>query len=289
MGQEALSLAPNERWSTPPSRAGQPGRPALWLVHALGDSSGVFEALLGSGLASTFDLVAPDWPGAGGTASARVDNLDDLAFWLAANVERHTPGVPVGFIGHSLGAAVAVRAICRLQGAVGLFSIEGNLTAADAYFSGLATEFEGAEEFREHFLARIRQLAESGQPSRRDSLWRYHASLSRAAPETLWRIGRSAKTASRSGALGEEYRALTVPTLYYWSRENTPPETQEYIRKHRLLNIEFAGGHWPMVEKPIDTARQIDAFFRPLFPAYGHATDRWAKPAGHTADAAAPD
>ncbi len=269
-----MSDAPQARWSTPPRKAGQPGRPALWLVHGLGDSSDAFEALLASRLACAFELLAPDWPGAGAAVTETVDDLDDLACWLAASIEQHTPGVPVGLVGHSLGAAVAVRAISRLGRVVGLFSVEGNLTVADAYFSGLATEFEVPGEFREHLLTRIRRLAESGQPSRRSALWRYHASLREAAPEALWKIGRSAHASSRRDGLGEEYRALSTPSFYYWSRESTPPETQEYIQRHRLINVEFAGGHWPMIERPEEMAGPIGAFFKPLFLAYRRATDR---------------
>lgn len=240
------------------------GRPVIWFVHALGDASDVFDGLLGSSLQHTFDLAAPDWPGADGVAAQAVDDLDGLADWLVASVDRHTPGVPVGLVGHSLGAAVAVRAVGKLDRVVGVFSIEGNLTAADAYFSGLAMKFEIPSDFHEYVLARVRDLAESGQSSRHDALRRYHARLSRADPETLWKIGRSAKAASHEDALGNEYRALPVPTLYCWSAENTPPETQVYLRKHRLPDVVFTGGHWPMVEQPEETARHISAFFEPL-------------------------
>ena len=251
--------------SVAPRRAGRPRGPALWLVHAFGDSSLSFEALLTSNLASAFELLAPDWPGGGVAPAGRVDDLDGLADWLTRGIDRYTPGGPIGLVGHSLGAAVAVRAVSRLQRVVGVFSIEGNLTTADAYFSGLATAFEAPEEFRNHLLARVRAMAEGATPGLSEALWRYHASLSLAAPETLWKIGRCAGAASRLNALGEEYQALCVPSLYYWSRESTPPETQEYIRRHTLHNVEFTGGHWPMVEQPQETASQIAAFFQPFF------------------------
>jgi pimeloyl-ACP methyl ester carboxylesterase len=261
--------AAQERRCTPPRRAGHPGRPALWLVHALGDSSTAFEPLLAGPLAREFELLAPDWPSAGDATAERIDGLDDLAVWLAASVERQTPGVSVGFVGHSLGAAVAVRAVRRLDRVVGLFSIEGNLTAADAYFSGLARQFEVAGLYREHLLARIRAVAESGDSTRRDALHRYHANLARAEPESLWRIGRAAEAASRNDALGEEYRALGVPRLYYWSPDNTPPETQAYIHDRALRHAVFTGGHWPMVDQPEATSGQIRAFFEPLFVGVG--------------------
>jgi pimeloyl-ACP methyl ester carboxylesterase len=257
------------------------GRPAIWFVHALGDSSDVFDGLLSSPLERTFDLAAPDWPGSDGVAGQPVDDLEGLACWLAASVDRHTPRVPVGLVGHSLGAAVAVRAAGKLDSVIGVFSIEGNLTAADAYFSGLAMEFDAPRAFHEHVLARVRDLAEGGQSSRHDALRRYHARLRRADPETLWKIGRSAKVASRDDALGEEYRALPVPTLFFWSPQNTSRETQVYLRKHHLPAVVFTGGHWPMVEQPEETARRISAFFGPLRPG-GSRTIRGLGPGGRS-------
>jgi pimeloyl-ACP methyl ester carboxylesterase len=253
------------------------GRPAIWFVHALGDSSDVFDGLLRSPLEGTFDLAAPDWPGSDGVAGRTVDDLEGLACWLAASVDRHTPRVPVGLVGHSLGAAVAVKAAGKLDSVIGVFSIEGNLTAADAYFSGLAMEFDAPRAFHEHLLARVRDLAEGGQSSRHEALRRYHARLGRADPEALWKIGRSAKTASREDALGEEYRALPVPTLYFWSPENTSPETQAYLQKHRLPAVVFTGGHWPMVEQPEETARRIADFFWPLRLASSGGTNPLTK------------
>jgi pimeloyl-ACP methyl ester carboxylesterase len=248
-------------------RAGRAGGPALWLVHALGDSGRSWEALLATSLGSSFELLAPDWPGAGAVpAEPDVVDLDGLARWLARLVARHSPAARVGLVGHSLGAAAVVRATRRLgSGKVaGVFSIEGNLTAADAYLSGLATACDTALEYRDRLRARVRTLAEQASDGPREALSRYHEALGQAAPEPLWRIARSAAAASRGDALGEEYRALEVPTFYYWSRENTPEATRAYLASHALHGAEFAGGHWPMIERPEETARAVADFFRPL-------------------------
>jgi pimeloyl-ACP methyl ester carboxylesterase len=100
-------------------------------------------------------------------------------------------------------------------------------------------------------------------------LWRYHESLTRAASGPLWRIGRSAAAESENDPLGDEYRALTVPTLYYWSQESTTPDTRLHLERHGVRNVGFAGGHWPMVEEPEATASRIAAFFDPLFSTAG--------------------
>jgi pimeloyl-ACP methyl ester carboxylesterase len=197
--------------------------------------------------------------------SRPVADLGQLAAWLVAEIGRHSPVGPVGLVGHSLGAAIAVRAAHSLGRVAGLFSIEGNLTAADAYLSGLAAQFDAPEEYRQHLLARIKASADTAPSKRRAGLLRYHASLSRAAPELLWRIGRAAKVASQNDALGMEYEALMVPKLYYWSTNNTPAETQAFIAQRRLETVKFMGGHWPMVERPAATASRLRQFFDSVF------------------------
>jgi thioesterase domain-containing protein len=234
-------------------------RSTLWFVHALGDSSEAFEPLFGTELAREYELVAPDWPL---TIGGRpIGGLDELAAWLVAEIDRRSPVGPVGLVGHSLGAAVAVRAAHGLERVAGLFSIEGNLTAADAYLSGLAAQLNEPQEYRDHLLARIWASAAAARSKRRAALRRYHASVRRAGAESLWRIGRAAKAASRNDGLGLEYEALSVPKLYYWSPDNTPTETQTFIEERRLAALTFRGGHWPMVEQPDATARRLHQFF----------------------------
>jgi pimeloyl-ACP methyl ester carboxylesterase len=239
---------------------------SLWLIHALGDSSACFEALLSSDLRLEFDLWAPDWSQPEtAPPSQRGASLDALADWLARTIDSSTPAGPVGLVGHSLGTAIAVRAVSRVDRVVGLFSIEGNLTAADAYFSGLAASFDHPLHFRDALLDRVRALAEAAPAEQRDALWRYHAAVRGTAPEVVWTVGRSAHAASAGDGLGQEYRALAVPTLYYWSPDSATREAQDYVRAHALHQVAFAGGHWPMIDQPARTAADIAAFFRPLF------------------------
>jgi pimeloyl-ACP methyl ester carboxylesterase len=247
-------------------RAGRRGAPALFFVHALGDSAGVFEPLFTTALCASYQLFAPDWSNVRRARPLEAVQLDSLAVSVAETVVQHAPHGLIGLVGHSLGAAIAVRAARRLGRAAGVFSIEGNLTAADAYFSGRAAAFDSPEAYRDHLLALVANLAESaGASGRRDALLRYRESLRRAAPEALWDVGRSAADASRDDGLGREYRALGMPHLYFWSRESTSAATREYLRKHALPNREFSGGHWPMLEQPAETAGRIADFFEPLF------------------------
>jgi pimeloyl-ACP methyl ester carboxylesterase len=245
-------------------------RPALWLVHALGDSRACFDELLRTRLASELALRAPDWPGAGDEPVDRaVADLEGLADWLARTIARETPDGPIGLVGHSLGAAVAVKVARRVGRVVGLVSIEGNLTPADGYFSGRAASFARPEAFRDDLRERVRALAEAAPAEQRAPLRRYQAALERADAETIWSVGRSAHAVGRRGLLGAEYRALTVPTSYLWSPTTTPTATQHYLRKHALRNAMRPGGHWPMIERPEETAAVLAAVFQPLSGA-GH-------------------
>jgi pimeloyl-ACP methyl ester carboxylesterase len=248
-------------------RAGVKGGPALWCVPALGDSGDSFAPLFATRLGSLFELWAPDLPGVGATpVAAAVVDLDGLMEWLVRIISRASPDAPLGLVAHSLGAAVAVRVARRLAGRViGVFSIEGNLTEADAYFSGLAASFDHPELFKQELVARVGTLADQTGERARESLVRYHRSLRGASAETLWRLARSAKAASDGDALGAEYRALGVPSVYYWSAGNTPVSTQAYLKEHRVRAAAFEGGHWPMIEQPHETASQIAGFFEPLF------------------------
>lgn len=247
--------------------AGTGDMPVLWLVHALGDSSLAYVPLFSTSLSSMFELIAPDLPGSGlAPLGSHVESLDGLAEWLVETIRHRTPVGRIGIVGHSLGASVAVKTAPRLSGrVVGVFSIEGNLTESDAYLSGQAMGFKAPEAFRDHLLREVRAMADAAAPARRVALWRYHASLACAASNALWALGRSASAASTHDGLGAEYRSLSMPSLYYWSPDNTAPATQEYLRSHQIRNCAFSGGRWPMIENPEQTAREIGAFFEPLF------------------------
>ena len=78
----------------------------------------------------------------------------------------------------------------------------------------------------------------------------------------MWRLGRDAKAISADSALGEAFRALRCPKLYYWSAASTPKNTQTWIRQTGIPNQTYtAAGHWPMVSQPGVTAEAISVFF----------------------------
>lgn len=239
--------------------AGPADGPAIWFLPGFADSSAAFSALFETALARRFRLFAPDLPGFG--ASPPLDGglgFEDHAGILLDVIGDCCGDAPVGLVGHSVGSVIAAAAARRLgDRCAGLVSIEGNLTAKDAYFSGQAADYADGEAFKRAFAGKI---WEKGQD---DDIFRhYHAGFTHADAGTMWALGRSVRTYSEGGRPGLDYRALAAPTLYLWAPANTPDDTQAYIAAHGLANIQLDGtSHWPMLDAPDLVAGHIGRFF----------------------------
>jgi hypothetical protein len=93
----------------------------------------------------------------------------------------------VVLVGHSLASIIATRAAQLLDcSPTLLISIEGNLTPADAYFSGQAARFDGPEAVHAWFQAKIVEMAKHDEVVRQ-----YSCRFEFADPKTLWTLGRS--------------------------------------------------------------------------------------------------
>jgi pimeloyl-ACP methyl ester carboxylesterase len=163
----------------------------------------------------------------------------------------------VGLVAHSMASMIAVEVAPRLGARfAGLFSIEGNLTAEDAYFSGRAADFDDPLTFKQRLLDDIWTMAQEQVPLRR-----YFASAVLADPRAMWELGRDARRRSVDDTPGRAYQRIG-PSLYYWSQTSTVEATRLRIAQSGIAQREFTdAGHWPMVDKPDDTAAAISAFF----------------------------
>jgi pimeloyl-ACP methyl ester carboxylesterase len=235
----------------------------LWFVHGFADSGLAFREILESNLADEFGLYAPDLPGFGASpAHDGIRTIDQFTEAVIGLIETLSPNRPIGLIGHSVGAIIAVEAAHRLGGrCCGLVSIEGNMTADDAYFSGRAPEFDDPSAFK----ARLSELV--WKRSLDDPvLRRYHASVLMAAAPTMWSFGRDVGRYSVGDHAGHRYRALPAPTLYCWSPSTAPEATLRFVETHHVANREFAGaGHWPM----LDATEEVVAALRDFFSGEG--------------------
>ena len=233
---------------------------ALWCLPGFADTVASFSTLFDTALTEEATVIAPDLPGFG--ASPRMDHPSNIAAYvetLAELIQLETPNARVGFVGHPVGSVVATEA-ARLQGSqcLGVFSIEGNITVEDAYFSGGATEFDSAIEFKEFFTSHIWQRGAE------DPIFRnYHAGLSQADPEAMWIFGRDVKNYSQDDQPGHALLSLDCPTHYFWCADNTPEDTQVFIKKHNLPNTEVTGtSHWPMLDAADKVVESLQKFFK---------------------------
>jgi pimeloyl-ACP methyl ester carboxylesterase len=130
------------------------------------DSGLAFTPLFHTGLASRFRLVVPDLPGFGASPPrARLHTIANHAAAVAELVGSLPGQGPVGLVAHSVAPMIAVEAAPRLEACfAGLFSIEGNLAAEDAYFSGRATDFDDPLTFKQRFLDDIWTMAQEQLP-----------------------------------------------------------------------------------------------------------------------------
>ena len=238
--------------------AGPPAGRTLLFIHAFADCGLAFAPLFDTPLAERFRLIVMDLAGFG--ASPRQDDVLTIAQHadMIVAIARSLPAPgPIGLVAHSVGSMIAVEAAPRLGKLFGgLFSIEGNLTAADAYFSGRAADFDDAGLFKRRFLDDLWSMAQA-----ESSLRRFFATAVLADPIALWRLGRDARRMSIGDAPGQAYRRIR-PSLYYWSPANTAETTRRWIAESDLDQQQFTNaGHWPTLDQPNETARVIAAFF----------------------------
>lgn len=233
--------------------------PALMLLHCFADTGHCFAGICHGELSRRFRLIAPDlWGHGASPRRADVGTVVDYARALEGLIDRYMPARPIGLVGHSIASAIAVELAARLgERAAGLFSIEGNLIADDAFFTGKAADYDDPDVFKRSFLD---QLWELGQAS--ETLRHYHAGAVVADARTLWDLGRDAKRISEGDRLGQSYRAMSQPSLYYWSKESTPSPTREWIETSGIAHQTYTGtSHWPMIDQPEATADSMGRFF----------------------------
>ena len=240
-------------------RFGDPQAPKLLCLHGFADSGHMFVPLADTTLGEHFELIVVDLPGFGASLpNAAVHSVEEFAQAVAGLAASVSPGKPVGLIGHSVASAIAVATVGKLATpALGVFSIEGNLTAADAYFSGRAADWDSAALFKQAFLDEIWRESEESPDLRR-----YFGGAVLADADTMWNLGRDARKLSANDTVGNAYKALNVPTLYYWGTATTTSTTRDFVERNALVNRQYeVASHWPTVADPGATAAAIDEFF----------------------------
>ena len=108
-----------------------------------------------------------------------------------------------------------------------------NLTAEDAYFSGMAADFDDAKSFQAAFLERLDSLANE-QPI----VKRYREKVIDADPVALWQLGCDARHFSEENTPGEKLLA-SAEAVYLYNPANLPEKSLEWLKAHHLPRIQM--------------------------------------------------
>jgi len=240
----------------------QGGTAHIWLLHGFGESSLSFREVFSSELAASYSLFAPDLPGFGvSPPQPGKMSLEAAAGVTIDLINALSRNRPVLLVGHSLGSVIATRVARELGETVkGVFSIEGNLTRSDGYFSARAAEFDQADAFYRYFIDMIYERA-----AKSEAYQRYLASVRFASPQAMMGWGRSSAQLGEAGTHGSDFVSLECEKLYYWGTASTPEETRKFIATHDIPNRQYTGDtHWPMVETPDTCYQHMGEFFKSL-------------------------
>ena len=133
-----------------------------------------------------------------------------------------------------------------------VLSLEGNLTARDAYFSGSAADYSDSGSFFEAFLKKLSGMAEDDP-----ILERYGQSVSEADPEALWQLGCDSAAFSQRFVPGD-LLAVVPKTWYFYNPENCDPLSLTWLKTHDLQRTLLPGAsHWPSIDQSEQLAEAI--------------------------------
>ncbi len=224
---------------------GNPDGPALALVPGFGDHGGMFEALAETGLGDRFALHAIDLPGTGKSEPlAETLTLDRAASIVAETAAEISANV---IVGHSVGSIVASLAASESSSDIEtVLSLEGNLTAADAYFSGSAAGFEEPEVFHADLLARLDERSDTSPVLRR-----YRDRVAHAEPQSIWELGCDTHRFSTVESPGLHLESSAKTVVYIYNPANTPQGSLDWIKGSNLRTLVVNASHWFPVDQPV--------------------------------------
>ena len=228
-------------------------KPTLILLAGFGDGGAMFAPLQDTLLAEHCRLLPLDLPGFAGEPPLQgPTSLEALAEVVHKTAVRENAGV---LVAHSVASIIASLAAGRQGSPVTtIVSLEGNLTAEDAYFSGTAADYDDAETFKTAFLARLDEMAET-QPVVR----RYAEMVRQADAQALWELGCDARRFSETHIPGEIlHRAAEA--IYLYNPDNCAPASLQWLDRSGMKAVILDGAsHWPSVDQPeLLAAKMLD-------------------------------
>jgi pimeloyl-ACP methyl ester carboxylesterase len=229
----------------------------VWLIHGLGDSPRVWRAVRKDPRFRFYRFISPALPGHSGTPALapRRRNLEGLARWLEAQIDRRSRGRRVVLVGHSMGGMIVTLLGARRPELTGLVNIEGNLTLDDCFTAKRASRTADFPRWFRMFRQEVRR-PESGAPAH------YAISVAGADPATFRACARDIVSYARRARMGKVYASLKLPSVYFYgcAADGISKTTVRLLRNRDLRTRRFAAaGHWPMVETPERFAKALYA------------------------------
>jgi pimeloyl-ACP methyl ester carboxylesterase len=133
-----------------------------------------------------------------------------------------------------------------------VISLEGNLTQADAYFTGMAEEYDTPESFREAFLCRL------DEASHHDPiLARYRSRIVRVDPHALWILGNEVVAYSQRTTPGDAL-SKAGRAHYLYNPSNCPEPSLEWLAASGMPATRLPGAsHWATLDAPRVVAQAV--------------------------------
>lgn len=215
----------------------------VWFLHAFGESSLCFRDAFVHPISQRVRIFLFDLPGHGASPALTAGlTVEEAAQIWCDLIVHYSSSRRIVLVGHSMASIIAVRTAKMLNCSPKLvISIEGNLTLADAFFSGQAANFDEPHSFYTSFLSKIVEM------SKRDEVFhRYSCSLRFADAKTLWTLGRSVVNNQNPG---NDFLSLTCPSIYYWDPLSSTEDSKRFLTEHSLRQRKLESlGHWPMIK-----------------------------------------
>ncbi|MGH1483715.1 MAG: alpha/beta fold hydrolase [Geminicoccales bacterium] len=158
-------------------------------------------------------------------------------------------------VAHSVSSIIASLAARQSNGEISnIVSLEGNLTAEDAYYSGTAADFDDPIVFRSAFLDRLACMASD------PIVAGYRRRVEQADPEALWMLGRDAKRFSAKNHPGDVLQT-SARVLYLYNPVNCSKSSIEWLEASPLHRQQCEGAsHWPTIDQSASVAEAIAHF-----------------------------
>jgi pimeloyl-ACP methyl ester carboxylesterase len=256
--------------------AGQPGAPAVLLVHGYPESSYMWRAAMAALADAGWRAVAPDLPGYGdsepgdgpGTWERHVESLE--RFRRALELDG------VVLVTHDWGVMIGLRWACDHPGAARALAISDGGFFSDRRWHDLAntmrTEGDGERLIegytREGFEALMKQVSSGMRPDAIEHYWKGFAGERRRRGHLeMYRSGDFDKLEPYEGCVA----ALAVPTLVLWGARDRFAGVKMAHRFHaeitdsELLVLDDAG-HFIWEDEPDRAARALVDFLERRVP-----------------------